>query len=328
VAVHARLNVRPTATSPIVLPYGSQGPRIDPSAWIAPGAVVVGDVLLGADVSIWYGSVLRGDVQRIRIGARTNVQDGAVVHVTRDRFPTHVGNEVTVGHRAVVHGCRVGDRALIGIGAVVLDGAEVGEGALVGAGAVVTPGMQVPPRALVVGTPARVVRSLTDAELAEQVARTLTYVETSRRHAASAQLEETNMVEVKVSDHIAASADAVWGLLEDFGAIGRFTEGLESCTLEGEGVGAVRTIRMPGLEMQERLESFDPARRTLQYAIVAGPLPLEQYLATIAVSDDGDGARIDWSSTFEPKGIEEDQARRMIEGVYAGGIAGMKKALA
>jgi len=320
--------VRGAASPPIVLPYDGCWPRLDPSAWVAPGAVVVGDVLLGPDVSIWYGSVLRGDVQRIRIGARTNVQDGAVLHVTRDRFPTFVGNEVTVGHRAVVHGCRVGDQALIGIGAVVLDGSEVGEGALVGAGAVVTPGMKVPPRALVVGTPARVVRTLTDAELAEQVDRTLTYVDTSRRHAASARLEEENVVEVKVSDRIDATADAVWGLLEDFGGIGRFTEGLESCTVEGEGVGAVRTIRLPGLEMQERLESFDAARRTLQYAIVAGPLPLESYLATIAVTDDGDGARIDWSSTFEPKGIPEDQARRMIEGVYNGGIAGIKKALA
>lgn len=155
--------------------------------WLAPGAVVVGDVEIGPESSIWYGSVVRGDVHHIRIGARTNIQDACVVHVTRDRFPAWIGAEVTVGHRAVVHGCRVGDGALIGIGAIVLDGAEVGEEALVGAGAVVTPGTRVPARTLVVGTPARVVRDLTDEERREQRERTLAYVDTARRHARSAQ---------------------------------------------------------------------------------------------------------------------------------------------
>ncbi len=101
-------------------------PRIDPSAWVAPGAVVVGDVEIGRDSSVWYGSVVRGDVHFVRIGARTNIQDNCVLHVTRDRFACEVGDEVTVGHRAVVHGCRVGDGALVGIGAIVLDGARVG----------------------------------------------------------------------------------------------------------------------------------------------------------------------------------------------------------
>jgi carbonic anhydrase/acetyltransferase-like protein (isoleucine patch superfamily) len=156
---------------------------VDASAWIAPGAMLIGDVAVGPDSSIWYGCVLRGDLHYIRVGARSNLQDVTVVHVTRNRFPTEIGDEVTVGHRAVVHGCRVADGALIGIGAIVLDGAEVGEGALIGAGAVVTPGTRVPARALVLGTPARVVRPLADAELAEQRARTLRYVETARAHA-------------------------------------------------------------------------------------------------------------------------------------------------
>lgn len=170
------------ARRPRVLPFEDATPSVAPDAWIAPGAVVVGDVELGAGASIWYGCVLRGDVNTIRVGARSNVQDGAVLHVTRDRFETIVGEEVTIGHRAVVHGCRVGDGALIGIGAIVLDGAEVGEGALVGAGAVVTPGKTVPPRSLVIGTPARVVRTLEDAELERQRERALDYVKLARRH--------------------------------------------------------------------------------------------------------------------------------------------------
>jgi carbonic anhydrase/acetyltransferase-like protein (isoleucine patch superfamily) len=157
-------------------------PRLDPSAWLASGAVVVGDVVLGAESSVWFGAVLRADVHSIRVGARTNLQDHCVVHVTRDRFPTRIGDEVTVGHRAVVHGCTVDDGALIGIGAIVLDGARVGEGALVGAGALVAPGTEVPPGALVLGVPARVVRSLSDQEQKLQRERALQYVETAREY--------------------------------------------------------------------------------------------------------------------------------------------------
>ena len=160
-------------------------PRIHASAWVAPGAVVVGDVEIGADASIWYGVVIRGDVHHVRIGDRTNVQDQSVLHVTAGRFATEVGDEVTVGHKAVVHGCRVEDAALIGVGAIVLDGARVGEGALVGAGAVVTPGAVIPARTLALGTPAKAVRDLTDEERAMQRERTLAYVETARHHRAA-----------------------------------------------------------------------------------------------------------------------------------------------
>jgi len=165
--------------------FQDKSPRLEAGVWVAPGAWVIGDVEIGADSSLWYGAVLRADVNHIRIGRRSNVQDGAVVHVTRDRFSTEVGDEVTVGHRAVVHGCRVSDGALIGIGAIVLDGASVGDGAFVGAGAVVTPGTEIAARSVAMGTPARSVRSLGDEEWAEQRKRTLSYVETARQHAAA-----------------------------------------------------------------------------------------------------------------------------------------------
>jgi carbon monoxide dehydrogenase subunit G len=136
------------------------------------------------------------------------------------------------------------------------------------------------------------------------------------------------MASVKVSERIEASADRVWGLLRDFGGIHRYAAGIETCTVEGEGVGAVRTLGLPGgAELQERLEALDDASRRLRYAIVAGPIPLSNYLATVEVRDEGEGCRVDWSSTFEPKGISEDQARGMVEGIYKGGIAGLRRLL-
>jgi carbonic anhydrase/acetyltransferase-like protein (isoleucine patch superfamily) len=147
--------------------------------------MVVGDVEIGAESSVWYGSVLRGDVNAIRVGKRSNLQDQCVLHVTRDRFACHIGDDVTVGHHATVHGCVVEDGALIGIGAIVLDGARVGAGAMVGAGAVVSPGTQLAPGVLAVGVPARVVRSLTAEERERNLKITLGYVENARAHAAS-----------------------------------------------------------------------------------------------------------------------------------------------
>jgi carbon monoxide dehydrogenase subunit G len=136
------------------------------------------------------------------------------------------------------------------------------------------------------------------------------------------------MVSVKVSERIEASADQVWDLFRDFGGIQRFTSGFEKVEVTGSGIGAVRTITLPGgAALQERLEAFDERGRKLQYAIVGGPIPVSNYLATIEVKDEGKACRIDWSSHFEPKGISEDQGRAMIEGVYKSGIAGVKKAL-
>ncbi|MDJ0868960.1 MAG: gamma carbonic anhydrase family protein [Myxococcota bacterium] len=174
------------AHQPLVLPYRGARPRIAATAWLAPTAVVIGDVEIGADTSVWFGTVVRGDVHRIRIGSRSNLQDHCVVHVTRDLHATEIGDEVTVGHRATVHGCRVRDGALVGIGAVVLDGADVGEEALVAAGALVAPGTKVPPRALVRGIPARVARTLDAEEVDRQRRRTLDYVETARAYASGA----------------------------------------------------------------------------------------------------------------------------------------------
>jgi len=170
----------------IIRSFAAARPRLHHSVWVAPGAVIIGDVEIGADSSVFYGSVLRGDVERIRIGERTNIQDQVTLHVSAGRFPTILGNEITVGHRAVVHGCRVGDGALIGIGSIILDGAEIGENAWVAAGAVVTPGSTIAAGFLAVGVPARAVRALSQDEIENQRARTLRYVETARSHAASA----------------------------------------------------------------------------------------------------------------------------------------------
>jgi len=144
---------------------GDARPTRGEGAWIAPGAHVIGDVRLGASASVWFGAVIRGDNTPILIGERTNVQDGAVLH-SDPGFPLTVGNEVTVGHRAILHGCTVGDGALVGMGAIVLNGAVIGAECLVGAGALVTEGKVFPARMLVVGAPARVVRELTDEEVA------------------------------------------------------------------------------------------------------------------------------------------------------------------
>ena len=146
--------------------YMGRAPVLGERVFLAPGAHVIGDVVLSDDVSFWFHTVARGDVHWIRVGAGTNVQDGAVLHVTHERHPLSIGAGVVVGHQAVLHGCTIEDGALIGIGARVLDGAVVEAGAQVGAGAVVTPGHRVAAGHLALGTPARVVRPLTDEERA------------------------------------------------------------------------------------------------------------------------------------------------------------------
>lgn len=140
-------------------------PRLGERVFVAPTATVVGDVELGDDVSIWFGAVLRADLQCIRIGARSNIQDNAVVHVDSPDAPTIVAEDVTVGHAAILHGCRVERGALVGMHATVLDHAVVGEEAMVAAGALVPPGMHVPPRTLVAGVPAKVRRELEPGEI-------------------------------------------------------------------------------------------------------------------------------------------------------------------
>jgi carbonic anhydrase/acetyltransferase-like protein (isoleucine patch superfamily) len=148
-----------------ILPHGDEAPRFGAEVFVAPTAVVVGDVELGDRVSVWWGAVLRGDVHSIRVGADSNVQDGTVLHGTLGEWPVVIGARVSIGHQATVHGAVVEDDCLIGIGARVLDGARIGAGSLVAAGALVREGMQVPPRSLVVGVPAVVKRELTEREL-------------------------------------------------------------------------------------------------------------------------------------------------------------------
>jgi carbonic anhydrase/acetyltransferase-like protein (isoleucine patch superfamily) len=171
----------------VILAYDGKTPRVAASAWLAPGSVVVGDVEIGEAASVWFQSVIRGDVNHIRIGARTNVQDHCVVHVTSRTHPTILGDDVTVGHRAVLHGCTVGDRCLVGIGAIVLDGAFVGPDAMVGAGALVPPGMVVPPGTLVLGAPAKVKRDLTPEEIASFRASAERYAGYAARYRQGAQ---------------------------------------------------------------------------------------------------------------------------------------------
>ncbi len=141
-------------------------PTIDRTTFLAPSADVIGDVVLGARSSVWFNATIRGDVNWIRIGEETNVQDNAVVHVTGGSGPTTIGDRVTIGHSAIVHGCTVEDRVLIGMGAIILDQAVIGTGSIVGAGALVTGRTVVPAGSLVLGSPARVVRPLTDEERA------------------------------------------------------------------------------------------------------------------------------------------------------------------
>ena len=141
-------------------------PDMHPSVFVAENAAVIGDVEIGEDSSIWFGSVVRGDVNYIRIGARTNIQNNSVIHVSGGTHPTVLGDEITVGHRVLLHGCTVENRCLIGMGAILMDGVHVGEECLVGAGSLLTPGTIVPPRSLVIGSPARVKRELTHEEIA------------------------------------------------------------------------------------------------------------------------------------------------------------------
>jgi carbonic anhydrase/acetyltransferase-like protein (isoleucine patch superfamily) len=146
--------------------YRSISPTVHPSAYVDSSAQVIGDVEIGEDSSVWMNVVIRGDVHSIRIGRRTNIQDGTVVHVMRDTHPTAIGDEVTVGHGAVLHGCTIASRCLIGMGAILLNGAEVGEDSIVAAGALLIEGTKIPPRSLVMGSPGKVRRTLQDGEVA------------------------------------------------------------------------------------------------------------------------------------------------------------------
>jgi carbonic anhydrase/acetyltransferase-like protein (isoleucine patch superfamily) len=148
----------------VLRPFRSIHPTVHPSAFVDQSAQVIGDVHIGAESSVWMNVVIRGDVHYIRIGARTNVQDGTVVHVMRETHPTVIGDDVTIGHGAIVHGCTIENRCLIGMGAILLNGCRIGSGSIVAAGSLVVEGAVIPPGSMVKGTPGRVWRQLTAEE--------------------------------------------------------------------------------------------------------------------------------------------------------------------
>jgi len=151
----------------MILEHHGIAPQIDPSVFLAPSACVIGDVQIGEKSSLWFNVLVRGDVNYIRIGKRTNIQDGTVIHVTHKTHPTVIGDDVSVGHSVTLHGCNVQNGCLIGIGAILLDGVDVGESSMVAAGSLLTPGTKIPPRSLVMGRPAKVKKVLTEAECAD-----------------------------------------------------------------------------------------------------------------------------------------------------------------
>jgi carbonic anhydrase/acetyltransferase-like protein (isoleucine patch superfamily) len=171
------------------LTFGGRAPLVDPSAFVAPGARLIGDVEIGAEASIWYNCVLRGDVNRIRIGARTNIQDGSVIHVDSPKpgeeegHPTIIGEEVLIGHLAMVHGCVLHDRAFVGLGAIVMDGCAIESDAMLAAGAMLTPGKTIPSGQLWAGRPAKYVRDLSQAEIEGMRAGVAHYVALAKMHA-------------------------------------------------------------------------------------------------------------------------------------------------
>lgn len=149
----------------IIKPYKGKYPKIHPSSFIAENAVIIGDVEIGKDCSVWYNVVIRGDVNFIRIGDRTNIQDGTIIHVDHKRYPTIIGSNVTIGHKVMVHACTIEDNCLIGMSSTIMDGVVVGKQSIVGAGALVTPNKTIEPQSLWAGVPARFVRKLTEEEL-------------------------------------------------------------------------------------------------------------------------------------------------------------------
>lgn len=149
----------------MLIEYEGITPKVHASVFVAPGAMLIGDVTIGEESSVWFNCVLRGDLEPIRIGCRTNIQDGAIIHMDRE-IPCLIGDDVTIGHGAILHSCTIGNEALIGMGAILLTGSVIGERAIVAAGALVREGQEIPPGALAMGVPAKILRDVTEAELA------------------------------------------------------------------------------------------------------------------------------------------------------------------
>lgn len=165
-----------------ILPYKGQFPQLGQNVLVASGARLIGKVTAGDETSFWFNVVARGDVQSITIGRRTNVQDNSVIHVTSETGPCSIGDDVTIGHQATLHACTVGDRVLVGMGSIILDGAVIGHDTMIGAGTLISPGKTYPERHLILGSPARVVRPLSDRELDFLRLSALQYVETAKNY--------------------------------------------------------------------------------------------------------------------------------------------------
>jgi carbonic anhydrase/acetyltransferase-like protein (isoleucine patch superfamily) len=168
----------------MIEPYGGKTPDLAPDVFVAPGAVIIGDVTIGAGSSIWYNTVIRGDVGSVTIGRDTNIQDLCLLHMTTDLSDLIIGDEVTVGHRAVLHGCTIEDRCLIGMGAVILDNALIGAGSVVASGSVVTERTVIPPNSLVAGMPAKVKKTSTEGGLSPSTRIARRYRDLAREHRA------------------------------------------------------------------------------------------------------------------------------------------------
>lgn len=166
----------------LILPYGGHTPRLGRDTYVAPNATLIGDVELGDESSVWFGCVLRGDIGSIRVGSRTNVQDLVCMHLTDGVSITVIGDEVTIGHGAILHGCTVGNRCLIGMGSILLDNAEIGEGSVVAAGSLVPPRFVAPPKSLIRGNPAKIIREVTEKEGGLGLYGADHYVEHARRY--------------------------------------------------------------------------------------------------------------------------------------------------
>ncbi|MGB0877059.1 MAG: gamma carbonic anhydrase family protein [Mycobacterium sp.] len=166
---------------PLILPIAGRAPQLHPQSWLAPNATLIGQVVLAAGASAWYGAILRAEAELIEIGAGTNIQDGVTIHVDPG-FPVRVGAGVSIGHNAVLHGCTVEDDSLIGMGAVVLNGANIGAGSLIAAGAVVPQGAMIPPRSMVAGVPGKVRRELSEDELSNIRQNALVYQQLVELH--------------------------------------------------------------------------------------------------------------------------------------------------
>ncbi len=166
----------------MILKFENKEPEIGRDVFVADTARVIGEVVLGDNASVWYGAILRGDIGKIVIGARSNVQDNSVLHITPPDYPVIIGEDVTIGHGVILHGCKIGSRSLIGMGAVVLDGVEIGEESIIGAGAVVPPGKHIPARSLVIGVPGKVVKQISDQDLRGIIENAREYMNLSRRY--------------------------------------------------------------------------------------------------------------------------------------------------